>query len=258
MWPAYGAAVTSQCPLLADEVAGAILPGSGLQAPPDSRWLPIRVELTRYADTHGQVRTEALALALDACVDCGEELIDLLDHASPASCRDQYLNRRIAVEVSGFGELIRMQGRRPCGLDALSSSMDLANEIRTRLWDRSRHLARHNELLPAIARSHPVSGEPRDDNERGWSARWQAAVERHAVRHRNLLVMSPYAVLPRDTRDCAAFADLLPVIGVADAHVFANPPCLRSWNALNFKNFHLRARAIIQRNSEASVIATRV
>ena len=254
--PAYGESVSTPCPLLADEAANAVLPGSGIQAPAGSAWLPVRLHLPHFADDKGVVCFETLDKALVACVDAGDRLLDQHCWPSARMHDDARANRRMAIQVAGFGDLVRLQKKDPSDLGVLQSLSKLAEHVRTTVWRHSARIARRSDLLPAIAQHEPPPGACVHHN-RNWADRWQAAVERSAVRHRNLIVMSPYAVLPVNDSGCAAFADLLPVIAYADAHSFAAPPPFRSWKMEQFSRFHRRAWAVMQRRNAVSLVATR-
>ncbi len=255
--PAYAETVATPCPLLADEAASAILPTFGLQAAADTAWLPMRLHLPRFADRLGIVCLETLSRALLTGVSTGERLLDLLQWPTEAMSRDSRSNRRIAINVTGFGELVRLQNKSPSDFYALQSLLQIAQHIRDALWKCSAQIARQSELLPAIAKHEPSFATSEEHHTRNWANRWQAAIERSAVRHRNLLVMSPYSVVPKDDAGCAAYADLLPVIGFADAHSFAAAPPLRNWKIREFCHFHRRARAVMQHRNAASLVATR-
>lgn len=255
--PAYGESVSTPCPLLADEAANTVLPAFGIQVPAGSAWLPLQLHLPRFADERGVICRAALDRALNTCIDTGEQLLDLLCWPMPDMQRDAWLNRRIGVLVTGFGDLVRLQKRDPSDLKVLRSMLGLAEHIRTLLWGRSSAIARHTELLPAIARHEPSFAASDEQHQRIWASRWQIAVERSAVRHRNLLVMSPYSVLPEDDTECASCIDLLPVIACADAYSFAGPAAFRDWKLKDFSRFHRRAWAVMQRRKGLSLIATR-
>ena len=51
-------AVVSSCPLLSTERAAAVLPGIGLQVPTGSAWLPLQLDLSRFADCKGVLQEE--------------------------------------------------------------------------------------------------------------------------------------------------------------------------------------------------------
>jgi len=255
--PAYGDSVSTPCALLAGEKANAVLPTTGIQAPAGSAWLPLRLHLPQFADDHGAVRLQALTRSLVACVDRGERLIDLQTWPTGSMQRDAHMNRRIAIQITGIGDLVRMRRADPSNLAVLQSLVELMEHVRTTVWDRSAELARGADLLPAIARHEPALTVPEGQHHVHWAARWHAAVERCAVRHRNLLVISPYAVLPAGGDACAAYADLLPLIAGADAHSFATHGSLQSWKFKDFCRFHRRAWAVMQRRNGVSLIATR-
>lgn len=150
-----------------------------------------------------------------------------------------------------------MRGANPSDLEVLRSLNELLEHIRSTLWGRTAEIARGCDLLPAIARHQPTLAVADGQHNMDWDARWHAAVERCAVRHRNLLVISPYAVVPRSGNACAAYTDLLPLIGFADAHGFAAGIPLPGWNFKDFCRFHRRAWAVIQRRNGASLVAMR-
>lgn len=256
--PAYGHTVSSRCALLSDEVAGAILPVYGLQIPVASAWLPIRLHIPRFADAGGAVSLAALDRALQECVDTGDVLLDALRWPANGMGRDVQANRRLALLVTGFGDLVKLRNADPADFKVLHSMLQLGRYIREKLWSRSADIARRSKLLPAIARGNPAPATADDAVAGMWSARWQNAVKRTAVRHRNLLVLSPGSVLPEDDANCAAFTDLLPVIALADACSFASDHAHRGWNSLEYKQFHQRASAVIERRHEPSIVATGV
>jgi hypothetical protein len=255
--PAYGDTVSTQCPLLADERANALLPTFGLQAPAGSSWLPVQLHLPGFADSHGIVNLPALTRSLRACVDHGERRIDQQSWPTTGMQHDARLNRRIALQLTGIGEMVRLQGADPSDLAVLQSLMKVMEHVRDTVWNRSAEIARGSDLLPAIARHRPALAVSDGQHNMDWDARWHAAVERCAVRHRNLLVISPYAVLPDTGEACAAYTDLLPLIGFADAHSFAAPASLQGFKFKDFCRFHRRAWAVIQRRNGASLVAMR-
>lgn len=255
--PAYGESVSTPCPLLADEAANAVLPAFGIQAPVGSAWLPVQLHLPRFANERGVICRAALDRALNTCVDAGEQLLDLLRWPLPNMRRDAWLNRRIAVVVTGIGDLVRLQKRDPSNLQVLQSLLGLVEHIKTMLWSRSALIASQSDLLPAIARHEPSLEAGDEHHKRSWAAHWRIAVGRSAVRHRNLLVMSPYSVLPEDDKECATFTDLLPVIACADAYSFSGPASFRDWDFKDFSRFHRRAWAVMQRRKGLALIATR-
>ena len=255
--PAYSDSVSTPCPLLADERANAVLPTAGIQAPANSAWLQQRLHLPRFADSKGSIDREALTQTLIDCVDTGERQIDQQSWPTSGMQRDARLNRRMAIRVTGIGDLVRLQNANPSDLTVLRSLIQLMEYVRETVWNRSSALAQDADLLPSIARHDPGLSLADGQHSSHWAARWHAAVERCAVRHRNLLVISPYAVLPSAGDGCAAYTDLLPLIGWADAYSFAAPAPLQSWDFKDYCRFHRRARAVMQHRNGLSLVATK-
>jgi hypothetical protein len=109
-----------------------------------------------------------------------------------------------------------------------------------------------------LEQQHPAGRWSDEAHNRAWSERWQNAMVTAQVRHRNLLVMSPYSVLPRQGSISRDYVDLLPLIAHSDALSFACPPIFPGWTAAEFTAFHRRAWAVIQRRNAASFIAAGV
>ncbi len=210
--PVYGGMVRSVCPLLADEVAALVLPDSGLHVPVDSAWLPVGLPLTRFATPDGRIQWDVLSAALRHAVDLAEEMLDLLAWHDPRQRADAIMNRRLAFRLTGLGDLVSMRGQNPADLSVLNDTIEVARRIRQLLYDCSSRIATHSGAMPALMQANPVSGWGAGAQRDSWQRHWKEAVRKSAVRHRNLLVMSPYSVLPAASPYTAAYANLLPVI----------------------------------------------
>ena len=256
--PAYAAAVRTPCPLLSDEATGGVLPGHGIQVPDDSAWLPIDLPLDDFADDNGELSWAALNETIAICVDAGEQLLDLLRWSDAQQRHDARHNRRLAISLSGIGDLVLRRRADPADLECLLWLSQTIGRIHAEFWSRSKLIASESELLPALVQSDPSTRWDDAKHRSDWRARWHKALENSAVRHRNLLVMSPYSVLPSGSDNMAPFTDLLPVLEYADAFSFADPPAFSGWNIKEFKHFHRRAWAIIQRQKSASFVAAGV
>lgn len=253
--PAYAASVTTRCPLLGDEAATAVLPELGLQVPVGSAWLPLVIRLPDFSDGRGRLRWERLRHALTAAVELGERLLDRLAWPVASLARDAADNRRLAVDVRGIGDLVVERGAAPADLACLRWVEGVVARLQALVWARSRALARELGPLPSLVRSEPTIGWRCDRSRSDWQLRWRRALADSGVRHRNLLVLSPYAVLPASAADATAYLDLLPVLQHADAFGFARPPagCFR--DPAEFARFHRRAWAVMQRRNAASFVA---
>jgi len=256
--PVYGGVVRSTCPLLSDEVATAVLPLTGLQVPPDSAWLNMDLTLTRFMDNRGRLDENRLHRAVQRAVVVADELLEHQLWPCPLQCEDAANNRRLAVTVSGIGDLVVLLGEDPGDLGCLRRLNRILSDIRNHLCETSARLARQDGALPALGAVHSVGGLPDGPHRDAWCSRFEDAVSKAAVRHRNILAISPYSVLPTDVRCDTAFADLLPLIAAADAWSFARPHFFTGWNVTQFSNFHRRARAIIQGSQAASFVAAGV
>lgn len=256
--PVYGAAVRSACPLLADEAAEAVLPQRGVLVPMDSAWLPMVLHLPDFADGGGRIRWPRLQSALEACIDLGDQLLDSLCWPTAGQRSDAWLNRRLCILLDGIGCLVQTAGRDPARLDSLQWIDATVSRIRQILWDRSHVVAGRNGLLPALARSDPSGGLCDQSHRQNWQRRWRLALANSAVRHRNLLVISPYSLLPEGATAPAEFTDLLPVLAHADAYAFTGQAPLSGWTVGQFRKFHTRAWAVMQRRNARSLVAAGV
>jgi hypothetical protein len=256
--PAYASSVTTRCPLLGDEAAVAVLPELGLQVPPETAWLPLEVDVTDFSDGHGRLHLTELEEALRVGVDKADVLLDRLDWPLPELAADAWQNRRLAVSVGGIGDLVAERGVDPGDLRTLQWVDRVVTRMHTALWQRSRTRALAAEPLPALLRTDPGAAFSCDVHRCDWQVRWRRALANAAVRHRNMLVMSPYAVFPKAARGVAGYADLLPVLHHADAFGFSAPRGDVFRNRSEFKSFHRRAWAVMQRRNAASLVAAGV
>ena len=258
LWPVYAAGIRTRCPLLNNEATDALLPGAGIAVPAGTAWLPMELDISRFADATGILHREALAQALDACVELGDRLFSLLSWPEERQQADARLNRRLAVMLTGLGDLVLMRKQDPADLDCLRELDRMVAYIHDTLWQKSKQLAEDCGPLPALDQQNPAGRWSDESHNQDWRRRWQQAMCSAQVRHRNLLVMSPYSVLPRYGPAHRDYVDLLPLIAHADALSFASPPPCPGWTANAFMTFHRRAWAVTQRRNAASFIAAGV
>lgn len=256
--PAYGGIVRSACPLLADEVAATIVPGVGLAAPARSAWLPITVPLTVFATASGKIRWAMLSTAIGKTLNLAEQMYDQVRWPDEQQEQDARDNRRLAIMITELGNLVQRRGDDPASLACLRWLAGVVTRIRTELQAQSRTIATRRGPIPALEQANHVGQWQAGPHRESWRRHWNDAVRQSALRHRNLLVISPYAVVPSGAPSIAAYSDLLPVLAYADAWSFAAPPEFRAWDATQFRNFHRRARATIQGSHIASFVAAGV
>ncbi|MDX1482177.1 MAG: hypothetical protein R3315_10895 [Woeseiaceae bacterium] len=253
--PALHAGLRSQCPLLAAEATTTLTPGAAIAAPSNTAWLEIVVDLALFADGDGNLRQRALDAALDGCIVDGDALLDRIHWTSQRFAEDARMNRRLAVRVEGIGDVVAARHIDPSSIDTLREVDRLVADIRARLWQRSQSLAAARGTLPALTERQPSRAWRDAAHAEDWARRWNTAVSKVRVRHRNLLVLSPYAILPRGKAVAAEFADLMPVLAYADAVAFAAPPLPLRWRHADYRYFYARLRAQIERLNATSFIA---
>jgi hypothetical protein len=243
--------VSSPCPLLASEHAFGILPPSGLQVPPGTAWVPLKLCLTDFADASGELDDFALHAALRRCMECGESLHDQCSWPTAAMRHDAWLNRRLAISISGIGDLAALRGLDAGCFHALQEIGNILHDVRSVVHDYSRQLAALIEPAPSLEMADTDHGPD-------WHERWQKALQFVATRHRNLLAISPWAVFPSMRAADCRYCDLLPLLEYADVCAFPKPPCLQSWNVNKFKYFHHRAWAVLERKDARKLFAEQI
>lgn len=243
--------VSSPCPLLPSESAFGILPPFGLQVPTGTAWVPMQVCLTDFANAAGELDNFALHAALRSCIEHGESLHDRAGWPTAAMRHDAWLNRRLAISITGIGDLALLRGLDPGCFHALQELSNILHDVRSVVNDYSRQLAALVQPAPSLTMA---------DSEHGpdWQARWQKALQFVAVRHRNLLAISPWSVFPSLHAADGRYADLLPLLEYADVCAFPQPPCLRGWNINKFKYFHHRAWAVLERKDARKLFAEQI
>ena len=255
---AFADRVMPQCPLLSAERGRAIVSPIGLQAPEDSAWVCMGIDLARFSRSDSAPDEQALKHCVETCVDVGERLHDALAWPTADVQHDAWLNRRLAIVLSGFGDLLRDMGMEPSNHDSLRYLNQLLLGLRMSAQSRSRAIAMRSEPLPAIGLSDPSHALPRGSIREDWRRRWREAVRATLVRHRNLLVISPWSLFPRDARADYEYAELLPLLRHADACAFNRKVSIRHWKFNQFKHFHQRTRAVLKQRVVTSQIAEHV
>ena len=253
----YAPMVSSPCPLLSNEVADAVQAPLALQVPVGTAWAWTRVDLALFADSRGRIDACELNRQLKNCVDAGEQLHDRARWPTPSMQADSWRNRRLAIAVTGIGDIVRRRKSDPRKLTCLDDVCELLESIREGVVLRSRALAESKAIVPALDANDPLQ-RLLPGNSAGWPERWQRALEKSAVRHRNLLALSPWSVLPAAESADARYFDLLPALAYADACAFGGRPRLKTWKINEFIELHNRARAVLEQNDARRLIAKQV
>lgn len=246
--------VTSPCPLLVEENADAILSSTGMRVPQDSAWVPMRLDVSAFQTQRGEIRFGALEAALHDCVDRGDLLHDARAWPSRAMQYDSWLNRRLAVSICGWGELVQNRGADPAALQTLKDLEELAGFIDETMRARSRMLARERGYCPAV----DLAGASILAGGKEMKLRWQRAVDDAALRHRNLTTMSVWDIFPRRRPADTRYFDLLPILRCANCLSFRRSVDINHWTVDEFRRYYERLSAILQCNIDAGRIAKQV
>ena len=248
------AVVSSPCPLLPDEAASAVVVPIRAQVPEDSAWVPLEVDLCDHLTGKGELRLASLDAALRTRVAEGERRHDAGNWASRAQRHDSWLNRRLAILVRGWGDVVVRRELDPASIAALREVRTLANHVLDTLASASRVMAEQDGHCPAL----DVAGAGVLGHGREMDARWRRAVANNALRHRNLLTLSPWDVFPRHMPADLRFLNLLPVLASANSVSYRRDVEISHWNVNEFKSFYTRVSAILRRSRDVSLIAKQV
>ena len=249
--------VTSPCHLLSAEIANGVIPVVDIQAPTGSAWITMSIDVSRFADGTGLLDDAAFEQALRCAVELGDELHALSSWPTAQMRHDAWLNRRLAINVTGIGTLLQARDLDPGRFTALHGMCRLLDRVREVVHDQSRRLANAIGNVPALEQTNPGQRLPGGHIRDGWARRWRHAVEAAATRHRNLLVISPWSLFPAGERADFRYSNLLPLLRYADACAFPPAPDLSGWGVKDFKSFHQRALAVIHQRDHMRQIAER-
>lgn len=247
-------AVSSPCPLLPDEATNGVLVATLTPVPGDTAWVPLEVNLSHYLGSDGRVRLGLLDGALSKAVEDGERRHDDTQWSNSAQDYDSRLNRRLAILVSGWGDVVAHSEANPESLETLREVQGLAKHVVAVLTEASRSMAGSSGYCPAL----DIAGARVLQHGREMNARWRQAVVDNAVRHRNLLMLSPWDVFPRHRPADYRYTNLLPVLNCANSVSFRRDVDISHWNVKEFKGFFERVSAILRRSSEALRVAKQV
>lgn len=247
--------VTPVCPLLAPEPAVGVVPGIDVQAPVASAWVRREISLSDHADVCGRVDEHGLLGAAERAVETGDRELALAEWPTARMRHDAWLNRRLAVEVTGIGTLVARQGQNPADFGTLLAAGRLVARVRDAVVDRSRRLAATRGALPALEQAGRTAALADARLQEGWRRHWREAVDSAAVRHRNLLVISPWSLFPAGEPATYPYANLVPLLRHADACTISVPPDLSKWSLDEFVNFHCQVAAVLQQRIDQRQIA---
>jgi len=248
------AAVSSSCPLLPNEAASGVLVSTLTPVPDNSAWVPLEVDLRHYLCSEGGVKRPLLNQALKDAVTAGERGHEEARWAGSAQHYDSRTNRRLAILVRGWGDVVAQGKAKPDSLDALREVQDLAQHVVATLAAASRSIADTHGYCPAL----DIAGASVLQHGKEMNARWRRAVGDNAVRHRNLLSLSPWDVFPQREPADFRYTNLLPLLKCANSVSFRREVEISHWNVKEFRGFYERVSAILRHSSELPMIAKQV
>lgn len=251
-WPVAG----TGCPLLPAERAMEIDPVAGLQVPQSSAWQIAELDLGSLVDPATGRPGISLARNVARLLEAAEQRHEAERWPTASMCQDAWLNRRVAILPVGIGDVVRRCGMAPDAHETLRTVRGWVGAIRQAAESRSRSLAMHGDLLPAIKECSPCRRVGPGAQRAEWERRWLRAVRHSAVRHRNLIALSPWSLLPRASADIA-YVNLLPVLADADVCAFERRISIAHWNINKFSRFYEQALAVLGRATGGVVVAER-
>jgi len=250
----YSPFVVSQTCLLPDENAGGVTPGLGLQVPTGSSWVTAEVDVSDYMDELGELDPASFERALEGAVAHADELHSRTHWPTAQMRHDGWLNRRLAINVTGIGALLNRRDCDPGRFATLNEMSELLHQVRSVLLAATQELAVRDGNLPALEQADPGRLVPGGSIGDGWTRLWRQALTAAAVRNRSLLAVSPWSIFPPDRAELC-YANLLPLLRFADVCPFGPPPNMADWNLRNFRNFHQQAAAVLHQRGASHQIA---
>lgn len=192
----------SCCAFSPAELPGGVLPESLFEVPHASAWLSLRVHLGLLASaSSARRRLRHLSRALRICLRLADELLDQSDWPDPEIAADARTSRRVAIHLTGIGDLIDRDRLDPRAVSTLRIVEGWLAVIRSSLLRESRSLAAERGSCPILAG--------------GLAGTFGAGM----LRHRHLLACSPFALLPVACSrwPAADYFHLLPALRQADS-----------------------------------------
>jgi hypothetical protein len=123
-----------------------------------------------------------------------DNLIGQVDWGTSRLREDAAENRRLAIQVSGIGDLVDRQEWNPALFSTTRAVSRRLALLKALLVSESLCLARRRGPFPALGTDALVQVlVPRFGRKSA-----ESLVRRHSLRHRHLLALSPFAVFPRN------------------------------------------------------------
>jgi hypothetical protein len=202
------------CLLAAAERADAVLPHSLFEARADTAWLAVRINIAQLRLSARSAGVMSIRRLLRAALRLADNLVDQLDWGSPELRHDAMLNRRLALHIDGIGELVDQCRLDPACIASSRLALRWAGLLRRLMLRESNALARERGPFPGLA----IGELEASLSTRYGAARAEQLLRQSRLRHRHILVISPYAVFPvgNARHPLPQYLHLLPVMRCAD------------------------------------------
>lgn len=233
------------CSLAGAEPVDAVLPVGLFEARAETAWLAVRLRLDALGAADPDAALVELRRLLAAVLRLADNLVDHLDWPTPELAQDALVNRRLALHVTGIGSLVDRWGRDPADFATVAVVVRWLGVVRRLVLRESNLLARERGPFPGLelrelARTLASSvGEERA----------RRLLRQAGLRHRHLLVMSPWDVFPATgaRRPLPEYLHLLPAIRWADTIAMYGDGIRRALPVAAFRRL-LRLTAAIAHN----------
>ncbi|MEE8235312.1 MAG: hypothetical protein V3R53_00860 [Gammaproteobacteria bacterium] len=190
------------------------MPQSLFEAPADSAWLALQLDVSRLADPVAGIGFRRLRPILRAGLRFADNLVDCVEWPWASLRLDAMLNRRVAVHLVGIGDLVDKLDLDPLDFRSLQLVARWLGLMKRVLIRESAALARRRGPFPGLGVNDLVRNlAPHyglKDAER--------LIRQHSLRHRHLLAISPWAIFPSSAskHPTIEYCNLLPAISCAD------------------------------------------
>ncbi len=202
------------CALAWGERGDAVLPLSQFEVRAETAWLALRIRLDLLDLGSVRAGLNELRRLLRAGLRLADNLVEQLDWPSPELAQDALVNRRLAVHVTGIGDLIDRWELDPAAFRSVKFAARWLAMVRRLMVRESNALARERGPFPGLELrdlAHSLALSLGDERAR-------RLLRQAGLRHRHLLVLSPYSVFPERAprRPLPDYLHLLPVVQAAD------------------------------------------
>jgi hypothetical protein len=185
-----------------------VMPASLFEVPAETAWLVLNVD-ARCMGAPRMLRSQ-----LATCLRFADNLIDNVAWPCSGLRLDAVLNRRVAINITGIGDMLLEQGRDPASSRTFTELRRWLLFVRRCFVHESVYLARRRGPFPELGVSELVATLAPHYGAR--NAR--RLVSHRSMRHRHLLALSPFSILPSSAglSRLDRWLHLVPVIGCAD------------------------------------------